>query len=76
MPNPNPSTPALLLMQVRSLTPESRSAAISASGMPHKPNPPTAIIWPSFTTPARASFALAKTLFIVCPFTLSFAILG
>ena len=32
-PRPKPSTPALLEMTVRFLTPESRSAAISASGM-------------------------------------------
>src|SRR5690606_1318444 len=65
-PKPKPSTPALLLMQVRFLTPESRSAAIRASGMPHRPKPPTAIIWPSSTTPASASSALAYTLSI-CP---------
>src|SRR5664279_626130 len=51
-------------MTVRSLTRESRSASISASGMPHRPKPPTAMSWPSRTTPARAAAALGKTLFI------------
>ena len=35
-----PSTPALFEITVRSLTPESRIASISASGMPHRPKPP------------------------------------
>lgn len=39
-PTPKPSTPALLLMHVRFLTRESRSAAIRISGMPHRPKPP------------------------------------
>jgi hypothetical protein len=40
-PRPKPSTPALLEMTVRSLTPLSRSASIrAASGMPHRPKPP------------------------------------
>src|SRR5690606_7222447 len=38
--------------------------AISASGMPHRPKPPTAIVWPSATTPARAAAALGYTLLI------------
>jgi hypothetical protein len=42
-PRPKPSTPALFEMTVRFLTPLSRSASISASGMPHRPKPPTAI---------------------------------
>jgi len=44
----------LFEIAVRPFTPESRSAAISASGMPHRPKPPTAMVWPSFTTPASA----------------------
>src|SRR5690606_32358452 len=44
-------------MTVRFLTPESRSAAISASGMPHSPNPPTARVWPSATRSASAARA-------------------
>src|SRR5512137_1825857 len=66
-PRPKPSTPALLLTQVRFLTPLSRSAAISASGMPHRPKPPTAIVCPSFTTSASAAAAEGYTLFIVPP---------
>ena len=59
-PRPKPSTPALLEITVRSLTPLSRSAAISASGMPHRPKPPTAINWPSRTMPFSAAAALGK----------------
>src|SRR6476659_10269631 len=51
-------------MTVRSLTRESRRASMSASGMPHRPKPPTAISWPSCATPARAAAALGKILFI------------
>jgi hypothetical protein len=50
-PGRKPSTPALLEMTVRSFTPLSRRASISASGMPHRPKPPTASSWPSATTP-------------------------
>src|SRR5678815_669982 len=32
--------------------------------MPHRPKPPTAISWPSRTTPASAAAALGKILFI------------
>ena len=39
------------------LTPESRSAAISASGMPHRPKPPTANVCPSLTMSLSASAA-------------------
>ena len=37
---------------------ESRSASIRASGMPHRPKPPTAISCPSLTRPSSAAFAL------------------
>jgi hypothetical protein len=40
------------------LTPLSRSASIKASGMPHKPKPPTAINCPSWTMPSSAAAAL------------------
>src|SRR5690606_6139462 len=59
-PRPKPSTPALLEITVRPLTPESRSAAISASGMPQWPKPPTARVWLSATMPERASSALVN----------------
>src|SRR3954470_11745618 len=62
-PRPKPSTPALLEMAVRFLAPESRTAAISASGMPHRPKPPTASTCPSLITPSSAALALGKTLF-------------
>ena len=38
-------------------TPESCNASISASGMPHRPKPPTASVWPSATTPLSAASA-------------------
>src|SRR5687768_859658 len=60
-PRPKPSTPALLEITVRPDTPESRSAAISASGMPHRPKPPTARVWPSATTPRSAAAAPSCT---------------
>src|SRR6185503_19970884 len=50
-------------MAVRFLAPESRTAAISASGMPHSPKPPTANTCPSLITPSSAALALGKTLF-------------
>jgi hypothetical protein len=37
--------------------PDSRSAAISFSGMPHRPNPPAMIIIPSCSSPASAAAA-------------------
>src|ERR1700752_3772572 len=49
-------------MAVRFRAPESRTAAISASGMPHRPNPPTAKTCPSLITPSSAALALGKTL--------------
>src|ERR1700761_2662863 len=58
-----PSTPQLLETVSRSVTPRSATAAISASGMPHKPNPPTARDEPSVMS-ATASSAVATTLSI------------
>ena len=49
--------PALLEMMVRSFTPLSRIASISALGMPHRPKPPDMIVMPSRSTPARAAVA-------------------
>ena len=55
-------------MQVKPLTPVSRSAAISYSGIPHKPNPPTAMVWLSLTISANADLAFSYTLlFIIYP---------
>src|ERR1019366_3584741 len=62
-PTPAPSTPALLLMVVRFLTPLSARARIRFSGIPHKPNPPTMMVAPSNTS-WIASSALATTLCI------------
>src|ERR1700674_3757918 len=60
-PTPKPSTPALLLMVVRFLTPLWTRARIRFSGFPHKPNPPTMMVAPSNTS-WIASSALATTL--------------
>ena len=57
-PKPKPSTPALLLMQVSCSAPLSRKAAIKASGIPHRPKPPTAMVCPLATTPSKAAAAL------------------
>src|SRR5437588_2827701 len=46
-PMPNPSTPALLLMVVRFLTPFFTKARIRFSGFPHSPKPPTMMLAPS-----------------------------
>ena len=54
--------PALLEMMVRSFTPLSRIASISAAGMPHSPKPPDMIDMPSRSRPAKAAFASGKTL--------------
>lgn len=55
-------------MQVKPLTPVSHSAAISYSGIPHKPNPPTAMVWLSLTISANADLAFSYTLlFIIYP---------
>src|SRR5689334_13292160 len=59
--------PALLLTQVRFLTPESRTAAISLSGTPTSPKPPHISIMPSASTPSSADFASLKTLFAIAP---------
>ncbi len=44
---PKSSTPALLPMIVRSVTPLATTAAMRFSGIPHRPNPPAAIRIPS-----------------------------
>jgi hypothetical protein len=54
----------LFEITVRFFTFESRSAAINASGMPHRPKPPTASSCPSRTMPSSAFAALGYTLFI------------
>ena len=60
---PKSSTPALLLMTVRSFVPRARSAAMRFSGMPHRPKPPIMMDAPSGMR-ATASSALDSTLFI------------
>src|SRR5882762_6725553 len=62
-PMPNPSTPTLLLMVVKFLTPFLTSARIRFSGIPHKPKPPNIMEAPSCTS-RIASSALATILFI------------
>src|SRR4029077_3020879 len=66
-PRPLPSTPQLLEKTVRFLTPESRMARISVSGMPHRPKPPAMIVIPSLSNPANAERAAAWTLFMTAP---------
>src|ERR1700756_1656543 len=63
-PKPIPSTPKLFETVSRPRTPSSSPAAISAWGMPHRPNPPTASDDPSVTS-ATASAVVATTLSIV-----------
>src|SRR6266852_5061457 len=70
-PTPKPSTPALLLMVVRFLTPFWARARIRFSGFPHKPNPPTMMVAPSNTS-WIASSALATTLCIAEAFYRNF----
>ena len=55
-----PSTPMLLETIVRSFAPVSRSASMRSVGLPLSPNPPTAIVAPSWMMPARASAASAR----------------
>src|ERR1017187_8072678 len=62
-PRPNSSTPTLLLMVLRFLTPFFTSARMRFSGIPHSPNPPTMMVAPSLIS-ATASSAFANTLFI------------
>src|SRR5690242_21241863 len=54
-------------MIVRFLTPDSRMASISVSGMPHRPKPPAMITMPSFNRPASADFASGWTFFMGAP---------
>src|SRR5687767_14471946 len=61
-PSPKPSTPALLEMTVRPFAPESRSARMRFSGMPHRPNPPDITVMPSRVSPASADLASALSL--------------
>ena len=65
MPKPMPSTPALLEIAVKPVLPESRKARIKASGMPHKPKPPTAMVCPSLTISCKAALALSYNLFFI-----------
>src|SRR6187399_147562 len=60
-PSPNPSTPALLEITVRSRAPESRNARMRFSGMPQSPNPPDITVMPSRVSPASADLASANT---------------
>ena len=68
MPMPKSSTPALLLMTVRSRVPRACSAWIRFSGMPHRPKPPIRIVAPSGMR-ATAASALGSTLFIAGDYT-------
>ena len=54
-PRPAVSMPALLETKVRSFTPDSRIASISAEGIPQTPKPPAMMVMPSFSTPASAA---------------------
>jgi hypothetical protein len=49
--------PALLDTTVSPVTPLSRTASISRSGMPHRPNPPAQMVMPSNSSPSRAEAA-------------------
>jgi hypothetical protein len=61
-PRPKSSTPALLDTTVSPLTSgRERSAAMSVSGMPHRPNPPTSTVAPAGMS-ATAAAALATSL--------------
>src|SRR3954454_4034304 len=62
-PSPQPSTPALFETASSSRVPASSTAWISTVGIPHSPNPPTAIVAPSATS-ATASSAEPTTLSI------------
>src|ERR1700731_4609641 len=62
-PMPKPSTPMLLLMVCRPLTPFRTSAAIRFSGMPHSPKPPIITVGPSGMS-ATAASDVAITLFM------------
>jgi hypothetical protein len=52
-------------MTVKSVTCESLTAEMSASGMPRTPNPPLIIVIPSRSNPVRASTGVPKTFCIV-----------
>src|SRR4051794_4175854 len=65
MPRPKPSTPQLLLITVRSLTPLDLMAAMRNSGMPQRPKPPAMIVMPSNRTPSRALSAFGRIFFII-----------
>src|SRR6266852_4082764 len=62
-PIPKPSTPILLLMVCRPLTPFRTNAAIRFSGMPHNPKPPIITVAPSGMS-ATAASDVAITLFM------------
>src|ERR1044071_10482061 len=64
MPRPKPSTPALFEITVRPFTPDSRSARMRFSGMPHRPKPPAITVMPSRVRPASADFASANTFMV------------
>ena len=54
MPRPKPSTPQLLEITVRSLTPRRLISAIRFSGIPQRPKPPATTVMP-LSMPAIAS---------------------
>ena len=67
LPRPKPSTPALFEITVRSLTRESRSASISASGNAAQAEAADGHQLAVATMPASAAAALGKILFIADP---------
>ncbi|CCB63705.1 protein of unknown function [Hyphomicrobium sp. MC1] len=67
MPNPQPSTPALLEMTVMPETPELRIASIKFAGMPQSPNPPDMMVIPFLSKPASA-LAAPEYVFLIDDF--------
>src|SRR5947209_17863021 len=65
---PKSSTPALFPTVVRPWSSLSTSAWLRCSGIPHGPEPPAAMVIPSFSKPCSAEEASAWTLLIADPF--------
>src|SRR4051812_48282104 len=74
-PRPQSSTPQLLLMVSSPVVPASYRAWISAAGIPHSPNPPTASEAPSGMS-ATAAAGLAATLLIIAASLVSACLLA
>src|SRR5699024_776368 len=67
IPSPLPATSRWFEATVRPVTPLSRTMVIRSVGIPHRPNPPTAMVMPSRSTAVSCAATSSETLDIAVP---------